>query len=170
MISADPVDRAGDHPTVQHEFDGLSAPTHISQHEGEAEPTGQPPLILGGGGILEAVTHLRSREPQASDRGERQDELGSVRGMNNDIPRDPIPAEGAWRQVERRTVGERYPHRRGVCADAQREKSIAEGEAAETEPLLLRTQVGLLGTELLLELPLEIVEQIVPAHEATLST
>lgn len=95
VISTNPVDRAPDQPFVQHEFDGVSAPTQVTQYEGEAEPTGQPPLILGGRSILEAVAHLCPGEPEAGDCVERQDELGVAGGVVDDIPRDPIPAERA---------------------------------------------------------------------------
>ena len=46
---------------------------------------------------------------------------------------------------------------------------IAQREAAEAQSLLLGGQVEPLRVELLLELALEVVEQLVPAHAATVA-
>ncbi len=48
----------------------------------------------------------------------------------------------------------------------EREQPIADGEPAESQPLLLGLEVELLGGALALELALEVVEQAVPPHPA----
>ena len=51
----------------------------------------------------------------------------------------------------------------------ERAQPIAHREPPEAQALLFREQVDLVGPELALELALEVVEEVLPAHGATLS-
>jgi len=51
-----------------------------------------------------------------------------------------------------------------------RQQAVAQRQPAETEPLRFALQIDIVGSELVLELALEIVEQIVPPHDAKLAT
>ncbi len=52
----------------------------------------------------------------------------------------------------------------------QRHQPVAQAEAAEAQAFLLDAELELLGGQLALELALEVVEELVPAHATTVVT
>ena len=54
--------------------------------------------------------------------------------------------------------------------DKENPPALAKTEPAESKPLLLALEIGLLGRQFMLELTGEVIEEVVPAHAGTVVT
>ena len=99
-------------------------------------------------------------------------------GMTHDGVRCPSPTSSPAiqsRPTAPMAIEIREPSTRTQAGGLRRRRrrhhgaeAVAQTEPAEPQPLLLGEQVDVLGAELLLQLALQIVEKVVPAHGATL--
>jgi hypothetical protein len=152
---------------VHDEVDFTAAATQVAQHETESKPAGQPAPRLPDGCRTEAVRDLVAREQQAGDGRERHDALRVTGRLVNEVGGEPVAPEGQRRDRDHLPGRQQQPNRPpgpGRLELVDGHDAVAQRHAREAQPLLLGSQVDLLGVELLFELPFQIVEEVIPAH------
>ena len=143
-----------------------AAPAEVAQHEGRprrAESDRSPARRRRRHGAARELVARWARMPTIAAIGTTQRRAPlAVAGSSPAIQSRPDRADAR----ARRASPSRSTTRSGLAprADEQRAQAVAQREAAEAQPLLLGEQVEVLGAELLLELALEVVEEVVPAH------
>src|SRR5690606_28054953 len=84
-----------------------------------------------------------------------------------ELSREPVAARGTETQRERLAVDEHETH--GRACPPHRDHPVAQGDAPDAQALLLGGELLLFEVELVLQPALEVGEQVIPAHAATLT-
>ena len=159
MVLADPVDGAGEHAARRRQLQGPPAAREVAQHEREPDPVGDRAERDG----LEAALQLVGVGSSAATARERQHRLRG-RARSRRTPSRGRPFAGPARSRRRRRGAPAALRLGGDGRDAVPERGTADAEA-----LLLELRLPLLRPEPVLELPLEVGEQLVPAHRRTVA-
>lgn len=171
VVATDSIDGPEDSLGRGAHLERSTAAAQVPQHERQAEPGRKSHGCIIPRSRVEARPHLLGAEHEAGNGIERHNALRSPGGVFYEIGREPVSTERGRSNDYAFTVAEGHAQRRlgsGLVGIVDRHDAVAKRQSAEPEPFFLCLEVDLLGRQFLLELALEVVEQVVPAHAATL--
>jgi len=143
-----------------------TAPAQIAQQEAEAQPGRE---IVARGSGLEGALSLLDVEHERLHGPQGHDDLG--RAEVDEVSREPIAPERPQAHPGERTVvgAHREDAPLGLALAQDDGEPTAQLESTQPQALLLLLQVELLRVQFMLELPGEVVEEMVPAHAVTVA-
>jgi len=167
VVTTDPVDRAvhvGD-DGLQGKRDATSA--EVAQQERQSQSGRQ---VVGQGGRLERAVDLMRVQDEGLESGQGHDELAGCRLES--IAGEPVTAQRPQSKPMVRTVAgaQRQCSASRVTVAQHGSEPGAKLETPESQALFLLLQVTFLGVQFMLELPGEVIEEVVPSHAVTLAT
>ncbi len=151
---------------ADHEIKSPPPPTEVAEHERQPQPHRQGCLGAGIPHRNQTRLHLTRRKHERGDGRERHEAPRAANRTLCDRRREPVAAEGVDVGDESLTGCERQTDR--MPRLVQRCDAVAHRQPPQPQPLLLDAEILLLGRELALELPLKVIEEVVPAHGVTL--
>lgn len=166
MVAADAIDGAVQITDRRLHGERSAASAQVAQQETEAQPGRE---IVARRSGLEGALGLLDIEHERFHRSQWHDDLG--RAEVDEVSREPIaPERPQAHPGERTIVGTQDQDAPLGLALAQEDgEPTAQLESTQPQALLLLLQVELLRVQFVLELPGEVVEEMVPAHAVTVA-
>jgi hypothetical protein len=172
VVTTDAIDGSVHPAIVESKLDRLAPAAQVAQHECETQSRRERARGLVSTGPVETARNLVAGEQHGVNRVQRQDTLRAPARLLEQLSRHPVATERGWRNGDASSVRKQQMQHPVIGCRSRREgpKPVADAKPGEAKPLLLGLQVDLFRGQFLLELTLEVVEQVVPAHTGTLGS